>query len=66
VERDGPVLRLTVSDNGTGIREDAPLQNGLNNMRNRAESLGGDMSIKNNNGGGTILEWSVPHPGWAS
>jgi signal transduction histidine kinase len=35
-------------------------------MRNRAESLGGNMTIKNNIGGGTILEWSVPHPGWAS
>lgn len=66
VERDGPMLRLTVSDNGTGIREDAPLQNGLNNMRNRAESLGGEMTIKNKIGGGTLLEWSVPHPGWTS
>ena len=66
INRDGPLLRLTISDNGIGISETAQLQNGLNNMRNRAESLGGDMTIKNKIGGGTILEWSVPHPGWAS
>lgn len=66
IERDAGSLKLTIADNGLGIRDDAPLQNGLNNMRNRAESLGGNMTIKNNIGGGTILEWSVPHPGWAS
>ena len=66
LERDESLLKLTLKDNGRGIKKNAPLQNGLNNMRNRAESLGGNMTINNNIGGGTILEWAVPHPGWAS
>jgi signal transduction histidine kinase len=59
-------LQLNISDNGSGIDSAAPLQNGLNNMRQRAQSMGGTMKVKTRNGGGTVIEWTVPHPGWES
>ena len=64
--RDGASLRLRVSDDGHGMSAEAQMQNGLKNMRQRAQSLGGNMEILTNDSGGTIVEWTVPHPGWAS
>lgn len=51
---------LTIEDNGSGIPSHARLQNGLHNMRERAESLGGNMEIQKNQNGGTTLLWTVP------
>jgi signal transduction histidine kinase len=59
-------LQLIISDDGSGIDSAAPLQNGLNNMRQRAQSMGGTMKVRTRNGGGTVIEWTVPHPGWES
>ena len=53
-------LVLTIEDNGSGIPLTAQLQNGLQNMRQRAESLGGIMEIETNTNGGTTVTWSVP------
>lgn len=64
--REGASLRLRVSDDGHGMSAEAQMQNGLKNMRQRAQSLGGNMEILTNDTGGTIVEWTVPHPGWAS
>jgi signal transduction histidine kinase len=64
--REGASLRLRVSDDGRGMSAEAQMQNGLKNMRQRAQSLGGNMEILTNDSGGTIVEWIVPHPGWAS
>jgi signal transduction histidine kinase len=33
---------------------------GLTNLRNRADQLGGAMSVTDAPGGGTALHWSVP------
>jgi signal transduction histidine kinase len=66
LERRGGQLHLIISDNGSGIDPNAPLRNGLNNMRQRAQSMGGTMKIEAREGGGTVLIWAVPHPGWAS
>ena len=66
LERKRGELHLIVSDNGSGIDPTAPLHNGLNNMRQRAQSMGGTMTIETRDGGGTVLDWAVPHPGWAS
>ncbi len=66
LERKGDNLHLIISDNGSGIDPHAPLRNGLNNMRQRAQSMGGTMTIETRDGGGTVLDWAVPHPGWAS
>ena len=59
-------MLLRIADDGSGIDPEAPLQNGLNNMRQRAQSMGGTMKLKERNGGGTVIEWTVPHPGWES
>ena len=54
---------LTIEDNGCGIPSQARLQNGLHNMRERAESLGGNMEIHTVPNGGTTVTWSVPCQG---
>ena len=56
-------LVLTIEDNGCGIPSQARLQNGLHNMRERAESLGGNMEIHTVANGGTTVTWSVPCQG---
>jgi signal transduction histidine kinase len=57
VQRD---IVLTITDNGRGIPSQARLQNGLHNMRERAESLGGTMEIHSVQNIGTTVTWSVP------
>lgn len=58
IERTDLVLR--VADNGTGISDTQSLGNGLANMRERAEGLGGRCEFTSPATGGTILEWRVP------
>jgi signal transduction histidine kinase len=54
-------LCLRVVDNGKGPpRDDAPRGKGLDNMRRRAEQLGGQMSLHPSELGGTELVWRVP------
>ena len=65
VDREGSSLVLTIADNGLGADLNAPLGNGLKNMRERAQSLGGTMKIETYAGKGTTIIWSVPHPGWS-
>ncbi len=57
---------LIIEDNGIGMSPHAQLQNGLHNMRERAESLGGTMEIQPSTTGGTTVTWSVPSKGSAS
>lgn len=55
------VLALTVSDDGAGIDHDKPHGFGIRNVRNRAEHLGGAVTIsKRDDGTGTTVVWSVP------
>jgi signal transduction histidine kinase len=52
---------IALLDNGSGI--ELPLSNpglGLNNLRDRAEKLGGTFEIRPRDGGGTGLFWAVP------
>lgn len=65
-DRVGGSLVLTISDNGVGVNPLAPLGNGLKNMRERAQSLGGTMNIETTKDHGTRIVWTVPHPGWSS
>ncbi len=51
---------LTITDNGRGIPSQVRLQNGLHNMRERAESIGGTMEIHSIPNIGTTVTWSVP------
>ena len=61
---EGENLTVTVSDDGVGIPPDAVKHNGLHNMRERAESLGGTMEMTTQKNYGTTLTWSVPCSGW--
>jgi PAS domain S-box-containing protein len=55
----GPEVRLIVTDNGRGIGE-PKRSSGLDNMRSRAERLGGSCSIMGNDPHGTIVDWRAP------
>ncbi|MFD4319059.1 GAF domain-containing sensor histidine kinase [Streptomyces sp. NPDC058548] len=62
VAEDG-VLAVTVSDDGTGIEQDGA-RSGLRNLSERAERLGGTMSVhaRTEPSSGTVLEWRIPLP----
>jgi PAS domain S-box-containing protein len=53
-------LELVVSDDGVGLGEPDGSGNGLANMRERAEGLGGQCVARSRDAGGTVLEWRVP------
>jgi signal transduction histidine kinase len=50
-------LEMSVSDDGCGISDDG-LLSGLHNMRERAESHGGELEVRT--GAGTTVTWRVP------
>lgn len=52
-------LFMTVKDNGKGFDIANNRGNGLNNMRKRAEDLGGTTKI-NVSGDGTLVVFSIP------
>jgi two-component system sensor histidine kinase DevS len=53
-------LVLRVCDDGAGIGDPPGAGNGLANMRERAEGLGGRCEVSSPRTGGTIVEWRVP------
>jgi signal transduction histidine kinase len=59
-------LTVLISDDGSGIPKNVELHNGLHNMRERAESLGGNMEITSGKNQGTTIEWTVPCTGWCA
>ncbi|WP_322987233.1 sensor histidine kinase [Phaeacidiphilus oryzae] len=59
----GEQLRLTVTDNGIGLGDQAR-RSGLRNLTDRAEHLGGRLDLTaGQNGEGTRLDWRVPLDG---
>lgn len=50
---------VQVKDDGNGISESARSGNGMNNMKQRAAEVGGQLSIKSDNNG-TIIELTFP------
>ena len=57
----GSELVLRVVDDGVGLGLGEPSSgNGLANMRDRAEGLGGRCTVSAASAGGTIVEWRVP------
>jgi two-component system sensor histidine kinase DegS len=57
------VLRLAISDNGVGFapgRDSEPSHRGLRNMAERAQSLGGRLSLESAPGKGTSVVVEVP------
>jgi signal transduction histidine kinase len=59
VSLDVKAITLTVTDDGTGIPEDAR-RSGLADLRERAEQLGGSCTTTTPAAGGTVLAWTVP------
>lgn len=55
-------LVLTVRDNGRGLPTGtlAPGRDGLGNLRNRCEKLGGRLEVESRPGGGTTLRFCLP------
>jgi PAS domain S-box-containing protein len=52
-------VRVRVEDDGVGIPDVVPSGHGLDNLRQRAESLDGDFSLRRRPSGGTSLVWSA-------
>lgn len=52
-------LSIEVIDDGQGISGDITAS-GLANLRQRAEDSGGEFTVENSTGGGTLLRWSTP------
>jgi signal transduction histidine kinase len=57
---DGETLVVWVRDDGEGIAADAPPGVGLISMRERADELGGTLSVDTPDGGGTLLTARLP------
>jgi signal transduction histidine kinase len=57
----GQELTLTVSDDGTGLKQTGR-SSGLSNLAERAQALGGTLRTSPAEGGGTTLSWRVPLP----
>lgn len=63
----GPMLTLSVSDSGPGIREpEAPSTNklGVKSMKYRIEAVGGTLELKSQKGTGTEVRCKIPIRGW--
>lgn len=58
---DGNVVALTVTDDGVGVPAGVR-RSGLRNLAERAEQLGGALTLAVPPGGGTSLTWEVPLP----
>jgi len=54
-------LLIEVVDDGRGMPADVT-PSGLNNLRRRAADAGGDFSVGDAPGGGTVLRWTAPLP----
>lgn len=58
---DGDIV-LTVEDDGVGVPADLAPGDGLTAVADRAERLGGTLSVTRRSGGGTHVAWRIPRP----
>jgi two-component system, NarL family, sensor histidine kinase DevS len=56
-------LSLRVTDNGRGIGPGVTRRSGLENLRSRADLLGGTFAVSEDRPSGTIVQWKVPLTG---
>jgi signal transduction histidine kinase len=56
----GEDVVLRVTDDGVGPSGESSIGFGLRNMRSRAETLGGSLTLEPAMGGGSRLEWRIP------
>lgn len=60
IEVTNGMLHVSVSDDGIGVKEVSTAGHGLENMRRRAEQLGGTFTLTSRSPSGSRLEWTVP------
>jgi PAS domain S-box-containing protein len=53
-------VTLTVSDDGVGVPDEVLGGRGIRNLGERARLLGGESTLTNQPGGGSLLTWRVP------
>lgn len=53
-------ITLSVADDGVGVSDEPTAGHGTENMRERAERLGGEFSIRPRKPSGTLVQWAVP------
>ncbi|MEO1630255.1 MAG: two-component regulator propeller domain-containing protein [Bacteroidota bacterium] len=58
----GEALTLTVEDDGQGFASGRRFGNGLGNMRERAEEIGGALTVESELGAGTRIRLAAPLP----
>jgi signal transduction histidine kinase len=63
VEVDDDTIRMRVLDDGVGIPDTGHRGWGLRNLTDRADALGGSLTVSPGEQGGTCLEWRVPLAG---
>jgi signal transduction histidine kinase len=56
----GTDVVVRVVDNGKGIPSSRKDGRGLQNLADRAATMGGDLRASRSDGGGTVVEWRVP------
>jgi signal transduction histidine kinase len=59
----GKFIQLIIEDNGKGFNFDKPFKskgNGIYNMRERVNVIGGSIEIKSKPGKGTIINIKIP------
>ncbi len=62
VRREGPALQVSVADDGTGVLTPRSGGIGLATMRERAEEIGGRLSVDAVPGQGTVVTARLPLP----
>ncbi|MFI6326446.1 ATP-binding protein [Nonomuraea sp. NPDC050556] len=60
LDREDDRLRITVADDGRGLPPDARPGVGLASMRERAAELGGTCTVRQAEGGGTVVQADLP------
>ncbi len=68
IHRHGQTLLVVVEDNGVGFdpEQASSVRNGLTNMAQRMQELGGQCRISSQAGNGCRVEFEVPLPKWAN
>ena len=57
---DGPLLRVSIADDGPGIPSETQTGVGFSSMKERAREIGGSLTISTGSNGGTLVLADLP------